>query len=296
MSQRHREDTIIPIAVQARNRRLRFRPAIFSRKISEIGIESPRSRILRVMEHTEGTRLMVHGRAGSALRQVASVLDDGTLTGLPDGEVLERFVVGHDQTAFEALIARHGPMVLSVCRQFLHDPDDAADAFQSVFLVLVRKARLIRVDGSLGPWLHAVAHRVAARARANRRRTHSRETSAAVEFAPARPDESLDRLELAAIIQSEMVRLPERLRAASGDVLPGRADARPGGRPAGLSSGNGPQSTGAGTGPASRATHPARTDLVGRRTRRRPRIAYAGGRRSASITNKFDQAGEAIGC
>ena len=83
-----------------------------------------------------------------------------------------------NEAAFEALLIRHGPMVLSVCRRLLRDPSDADDAFQAVFLVLVRKARSIRVDGSLGPWLYTVASRVASRARANRRRMRQREVGA----------------------------------------------------------------------------------------------------------------------
>ena len=72
---------------------------------------------------------------------------------------------GHDESAFEALIARHGPMVLGVCRQLLRDPNDVDDAFQATFLVLVRKAGTLRRRDLLGNWLYGVAHRVATRAR-----------------------------------------------------------------------------------------------------------------------------------
>jgi RNA polymerase sigma factor (sigma-70 family) len=156
---------------------------------------------------------MVNGRANTALRQVARVFHDGTLAGLSDRQILERFVDRRDDTAFEGLIVRHGPMVLNVCRQLLRDPHDVEDAFQTVFLVLVRKARGVRVEGSLGPWLYAVANRVAARARANRRRIQAREISACVELAASMPDKAFDRLELAGVIQEELGRLPERLRA-----------------------------------------------------------------------------------
>ena len=113
---------------------------------------------------------MVNGCASTTLRQVAGLFQEGTLTGLSDRQMLERFVDRRDEAAFELLVARHGPMVFNVCRQLLRDPHDVDDAFQAVFLVLVRKAGAIRLEGSLGPWLHAVAHRIAARARANRRR------------------------------------------------------------------------------------------------------------------------------
>jgi RNA polymerase sigma factor (sigma-70 family) len=156
---------------------------------------------------------MVNGRINTALRQVARVFHEGTLTGLSDRQILERFVDRRDEAAFEALMVRHGPMVLNVCRQLLLDPHDVEDAFQAVFLVLVRKARGIRVEGSLGPWLYTVSNRVAARARANRRRLGTREISAAVERSKSTADRTLDRLEAAGVIHEELDRLPERLRA-----------------------------------------------------------------------------------
>jgi RNA polymerase sigma factor (sigma-70 family) len=155
----------------------------------------------------------VNGSARVALRQVARVFRDGTLTGLSDPQLLDRFVEDHDEAAFEALLVRHGPMVQSVCRRLLRDPSDAEDAFQAIFLVLVRKANSVRVDESLGPWLYTVAVRVAARARAARRRLRDREGGSAIEGVPApATDDRLDRLEVPGIIHEELARLPGRLR------------------------------------------------------------------------------------
>src|SRR5437868_5655112 len=81
----------------------------------------------------------------------------GTVTGVGEGQLLERFVTGRDEVAFEALVARHGPMVLGVCRRLLRDPMDVEDAFQATFLVLVRRAAAIRRRESLSPWLYGVA-------------------------------------------------------------------------------------------------------------------------------------------
>src|ERR1700737_3835316 len=67
---------------------------------------------------------------------------------------------------FSALGDRPGPMVRGVCRHILRHTHDADDAFQATFLVLVRKARSIRVGESLAPWLYGGAYRTAPRARA----------------------------------------------------------------------------------------------------------------------------------
>jgi RNA polymerase sigma factor (sigma-70 family) len=112
--------------------------------------------------------------SGTAIHQLERLFQHGTAVGLSEGELLERFVQGHDESAFEALIARHGPMVLGVCRQLLRDPNDVDDAFQATFLVLVRKAGTLRRHDLLGNWLYGVAHRVAMRSRAGSARRMAR--------------------------------------------------------------------------------------------------------------------------
>lgn len=151
---------------------------------------------------------------GAALRQMNRILVGGTVTGFSDGQLLERFVSRRDATAFEALVARHGPMVLSVCSSVLHDPNDAEDAFQATFLILVKKAGTIRGNVALGGWLYLVAHRVAIRANAAavRRRAHERRAG---EMAAARSAIDPDARNMEArTLHEEIVRLPEKLRLA----------------------------------------------------------------------------------
>lgn len=129
-----------------------------------------------------------------------------------DDSLLRRFSAG-DEAAFAALVERHGPMVLGVCRRVLRDEQDAEDAFQAAFLVLARKASAR--PSSLGGWLHGVAFRVACRARADaaRRRRHERQ-------APVPPASNLDpsaeadRHDRQAILDEELSRLPQAYRSA----------------------------------------------------------------------------------
>ncbi len=119
------------------------------------------------------------------LHDVRAIFRDGVAAELSDRQLLERFADRSSgdttaETAFASLVARHGPMVLRVCRAALRDDHDACDAFQAVFLVLVHKARSLWARDSLGPWLHAVALRVSAHARASemQRRNHERRYAA----------------------------------------------------------------------------------------------------------------------
>jgi DNA-directed RNA polymerase specialized sigma24 family protein len=88
------------------------------------------------------------------------------LLGLADQDLLDAFVSRREEAAFEALLKRHGPMVLAVCRRVLGNAHDAEDAFQAVFLVLVRKAASIHRREVLGSWLYKVAYRTAQNAKA----------------------------------------------------------------------------------------------------------------------------------
>ncbi len=155
------------------------------------------------------------GDPSGALRGIRTLFSDGMLGGLTDRQLLERFVNRNDssaESAFTILLERHGPMVWGVCRRLLPDRYAAADAFQATFLVLVGRASAVRVDDSLGPWLHGVSRRVAARARATSLRRRARETGWVEAVAGPAPDP--DRAERLAILDEEIGRLPERQRAA----------------------------------------------------------------------------------
>src|SRR5262249_6286251 len=142
------------------------------------------------------------------LRKLAVTPDERDLS---DGELLDRFRSRREETAFALLVQRHGPMVLGLCRRLLHDADEADDAFQATFLVLARRADAIRQATSVASWLYGVARRIAvhARARATRRRTQERRSSA---MPRPEPCDELTWQELRSVLDEELDQLPEKYR------------------------------------------------------------------------------------
>src|SRR5262245_61063654 len=90
-------------------------------------------------------------------------------TAAPDDHLLAEFVARRDEATFAALVGRHGPMVLTLCRRILRDGHAAEDVFQATFLVLADRAASIQRRASLASWLHGVAYRLAVRAKRRRR-------------------------------------------------------------------------------------------------------------------------------
>jgi RNA polymerase sigma factor (sigma-70 family) len=140
----------------------------------------------------------------------AVLLRDGA--GLTDAQLLERFLTHRDGAAVEALVRRHGPMVMGVCRRVLVNRHDAEDAFQATFLVLVKKAAAIAARELLANWLYGVAYNTArkARAAAARRRRRERQVAQMPEpqATPTCPWEDLRPL-----LDEELHLLPDRYRA-----------------------------------------------------------------------------------
>jgi RNA polymerase sigma factor (sigma-70 family) len=141
--------------------------------------------------------------------------------GISDDQLLAQFIADRDELAeiaFAALVRRHGPMVLHVCRQVLGDLHTAEDAFQATFLILVRRAGSIQRPELLGNWLHGVALRTAreARMRDHRRRQRESSSTRSIEAAPfdeaGRPESSLIRREEFETLHDEVSRLPDRYR------------------------------------------------------------------------------------
>ena len=125
-----------------------------------------------------------------------------------DRDLLDRFLAARDEVAFAELVRRYGPVVWGACRRRLANVQDAEDAFQATFLVLLRRAARLDDTVPLGPWLYKVAVMTARNVvRGNRRR-------AAVtgpmehEVAATGGEPSADHLDL----DAALLTLPERDR------------------------------------------------------------------------------------
>ena len=155
---------------------------------------------------------MAHDPLRHLLRSIGRLGEKAGGT-ISDAQLLHRFVRSRDEAAFELLVWRHGPMVLGVCRRLLGDCADADDAFQTTFLVLVRKAASVSRGEVLGGWLYQVAYRAALRVRATRARRTAREQDGVDRLiAPPLPD--ADDSEVRRVLDDEINRLPARQRVA----------------------------------------------------------------------------------
>ncbi len=157
---------------------------------------------------------MTRASSGAAAHDLETLLRSGSLGGLSDPQLLERFLAVNGpeaEDAFASLVERHGPMVLAVCRRILRHPDDAEDAFQATFLVLARKARSIGRRELLANWLYGVAVRTAREQSVVRARRLTREGQvSAMTRDENASDEDLD--ELRAALDVELSRLSDAFR------------------------------------------------------------------------------------
>src|SRR5262249_23578524 len=151
------------------------------------------------------------GQLAAVVRYVRAFRRAADGDAVADAQLLEHFVRDGDELAFAALLRRHGPMVLGVCRRLLRHEQEAEDAFQAAFLLLIRKARSLPKPQSVGAWRSGVAYRTALKARALASRRRAREIPA--DDLPATPTaDELARRDLRALLDEAINRLPSKYR------------------------------------------------------------------------------------
>ena len=154
---------------------------------------------------------MANGQLSAVLRFLSARVTARADAEATDGQLLRRFVGERSEAAFTALLQRHGPMVLGVCRRLLREPHDAEDAFQATFLVLVRKAGSISKPELLGNWLYGVAYRTALKARAKSARRRSVERQV-VDLPAVAPSAAGDWADVRSLLDELIRRLPAKYR------------------------------------------------------------------------------------
>jgi RNA polymerase sigma factor (sigma-70 family) len=153
---------------------------------------------------------MATGQAAYLLRNLRRLTAGNDLEGVTDAELLRRFSRERNEESFAALVQRHGPMVWNACARVLHSSHDTEDAFQAAFLVLARKASRPWRDSVAG-WLHTVAYRLALGVRTT---SAQRPTPDCLpERVVTDPAAEVTVREARAVLDEELARLPERLRA-----------------------------------------------------------------------------------
>ncbi len=157
---------------------------------------------------------MANGSGGPLLRFIRTIRSQGSDDGCSDRHLLARFAAQRDEAAFAAIVQRHGPMVLAVCRRLLRDAQQAEDAFQATFLVLVRKAGSLGKPDALGNWLYGVAYRTSLKIKGCLSRLHLREQALIHEPCAADGLDATSLLEMRSVLDQELLRLPERYRSA----------------------------------------------------------------------------------
>jgi RNA polymerase sigma factor (sigma-70 family) len=154
---------------------------------------------------------MAVGQVDPVVRFVRRIAASAGPGGLTDGQLLQRYLAGGSEAAFDGLVQRHGRMVHAVCRRTLGNVHDADDAYQATFFLLMRNASRIVRHESVGSWLHGVAYRTALRARKAMLRRREQERRAG-ESAAAEAPPDISWRELRPILDQEIDRLPEKYR------------------------------------------------------------------------------------
>jgi RNA polymerase sigma factor (sigma-70 family) len=177
--------------------------------------DGPGVRLRQANADAAGTRA-VTSRSVRADGTVAPASNARQVGELSDGALLQRFAADRDQSAFTALVQRHGRLVLNVCQRVLGDFHAAQDASQATFMVLARKAGMLDRSTPLGGWLYKVAYHLALRSRAVAARQRLGEREAANDFDAQTTEAStpgLDQRELHQVVREELAGLPEKYRA-----------------------------------------------------------------------------------
>ncbi|MCW8131098.1 MAG: RNA polymerase sigma factor [Planctomycetota bacterium] len=133
-------------------------------------------------------------------------------TPTPDQRLLDGLRQGAPGALADAYEA-HAEMVYNVCLRTLRQAQDAEDATQAVFLLLLRKARGLSPRTSLAGWLHRTAYCVCRESRRGALRRNQREKENAMLSTASPPTADPAWEAIRATLDGEVAALPDTLRA-----------------------------------------------------------------------------------
>src|SRR5438552_10957014 len=132
-----------------------------------------------------------------------------------DWELIQTYCRNGSESAFETLVKRHVDFVYCSALRQLRDPLLAEDVSQTVFLLLVRKAKAFRSGTVLVSWLFRTTQFVAARALRPEYRRQRRELDAATMNPQSSSPETDQRWErIAPVLDEALATLPSKDRDA----------------------------------------------------------------------------------
>jgi RNA polymerase sigma factor (sigma-70 family) len=155
---------------------------------------------------------MATAQLGTLLRHIHRLAASDTIRKWTDRQLLDHFAGRRDEMAFSALVSRHGPRVMRVCRRVLNNEHDAEDAFQATFLVLARNTGSIRKRDTVADWLYGVAYRTAMKVKRTAARRRNHEARVKDNAPKTSPSPTWD--DVRGVLDEELVRLPASFRTA----------------------------------------------------------------------------------
>lgn len=90
-------------------------------------------------------------------RENSRVIPEPDYKGLRDEELVAVFVEDRDERAFSELVDRYADRIYKTAIRIMHNPSDAEDVLQEVFLILATKAGTFRSESKFSTWLYMVA-------------------------------------------------------------------------------------------------------------------------------------------
>lgn len=126
-----------------------------------------------------------------------------------DEELMAAYVNG-DDSAFDELFGRYGPMLVRIMRRQIRQPEDANELVQQTFLQLHRARRDFQLTRKLRPWLMTIAYNL--KREYFRRKMRRPETSLEFEPEEAPRSDPLAKRDEAARVRNALAKLPEGQR------------------------------------------------------------------------------------